>query len=55
MVLLQPLSCMLEAFYRDSYETDGKLYRETFGIPSQKRLKAICRAYHLSKEHRLVH
>ena len=23
-------------FTEDSYETDGKLYRETFGIPAQK-------------------
>jgi len=30
---------LLEAFTDDSYETDGKLYHETFGIPAQKRLK----------------
>ena len=26
----------LKHFTEDSYETDGKLYRETFGIPAQK-------------------
>jgi len=41
-------------FTEDSYKTDGKLYHETFGIPAQKQLKARCRAYHLSKEHRPV-